>query len=111
MRTARICTPCAKLRPSPTFTVVAGLTTRTVLTRTAPAAINFAASARDLQKRACQSHLSRRMARRASLIRALAAQLQRGQSGEGAVRVDRLLRARRPRHSGLVAALAFSLLL
>ena len=48
--------------PSPTRTFVADLVTRTAFTRTAPASISRWAMARDLQKRACQSHLSRRIA-------------------------------------------------
>ena len=62
MRTALTPAAEAKLRPSPTLTAVAGFTTRSAFTRTAPSVISRAASARDLQKRACQSHLSRRIA-------------------------------------------------
>ena len=88
---------------------VAGLVTRTALTRTAPSAISRAARPRDLQKRACQSHLSRRIAGGSAAVMPAAGsppELQRHQRGEGVVGVDRLLGPRRARRGGLLAAAA-----
>src|SRR5436309_7025915 len=87
---------------SPTFTECPGAVSRTPLIRTWPASTSSAAEVRAFTTRACHSHLSRRCRSVVgSLLAAGELLLQRGELGEGRVRIDRAIALARVRARGV----------